>query len=1113
MKKKKLNKDIKKSIIHSWGRFISIILLMALGSFALVGLTVTGPDMRETAIDYFEELNAADITIISDYGISETEQEYIEQASNIKEIEYVYFQDVTIEDTYESIRIFSKPNSISLYEVVDGRLPENDTEIAILSTYSESYNIGDTISFTEKIDENESETLKIHEFEIVGFINSAEMLSSINLGQTTTGTGELNGYAVVNENIFDSEVYMMAKLIFTDTEDLSPYSDEYNDIIQTHKEELENLLSQTQDIRFSNIKSEYQTEINEGWNEVNEAKQELEDAREELANAKLQIEDAQKEIEESENTLLEAKSQIEEAELEIEENEQTLADSEEEYNSNLAEYNQNLAELNSAKEEIDEAQNEIDSQSETLENAKYQYEYAISVLQETVNEYELALQSSSLSDEQIISITAQITSYQTQLEQIQAEYEYFITYTYNTGIETLKQAQETLNVKIEEYNTAKSQLESAKNELDSAKQQIEQGKTSLENVKVSLSNSKQEYNDGLQQLEEAKLELEEKETEYNEALEEFEKEEKEALEEIEEAEQELEDAQKELDKLSIPTYSVYNRRETLGGEGYSTYETVAEIIDSLAKVFPIFLYFVAALVTFTTMTRFVGDERINSGTLKSLGYNDRDVIKKFVIYGFIAGMIGTIIGVILGHTLIPIIVYKAYSGGFTLPEIELHFYPLVTIVAVLLSLLSSVVPAIIVAKKELQENTASLLQPKTPKAGTKILLEKITPIWNKMSFTHKVTARNIFRYKNRMFMTIFGVAGASAILFTGFSVKYSISEINDRQFGDIIKYSAIVALNDDLTDEEEIELQDLLNSEEVNSYTSVYYEEVTKKAGDNNDTQSIKLIVPETTEDFNSYISLINRKNGENIDLTNDGVIISERLADLLEVDIGDSFSYIDSNSKERTVIVSGICEMYAGHFMFMNITEYENVYGETVENNARLLLFNDTSIENVNTQSAKFMELSSVEGIVQNTTLYNQINTIVNSLNKIMLVLIVVSVLLTIVILYNLTNINVEERIRELCTIKVLGFYDNETTMYIYRETIILSIIGVIIGWILGALLHTYILNVVPPDEVMFNPAVWIGAFIIPLVTVSVVTIILKFYVNHKLKNVDMLEALKSVD
>jgi len=931
MHKRKLWKSIRKSITHSMGRFISIMLLMALGSFALVGLTVTGPDMRATGTTYFKELNSADLTILSDYGIDESERNAIEKASGIRQVEYLYLKDVVIKDTQTTVRILSKPSEISKYRIDEGNLPEQDDEIAIDRTYKDKYKIGDTISFTEKANTEGNETLKRHDYKITGFISSSEIISEINMGQTSAGTGELKGYAVVNSDNFDSSVYMMAKLTFTDTENLNPYSDEYNDKLQAHKEELTKLLDEQRNNRFLAIKSEYQEKIDDWQKELDDGKKELEDARTELNDAKTKIEEAKQEIADNEQKLQDAQKQISDAEKEITSNEKT--------------------------------------------------------------------------------------------------------------------------------------------------------------------------------------ELAEKENEYNEKLQEFNEKEPDAQKEIDENEEKLNDAKEKLEKLDAPTYSVDNRREIPGGDGYSVYETVSEIVDSLAKVFPVFLYFVAALVTFTTMTRFVSEERINNGTLKSLGYQDKDVIQKFVVYGFIAGMTGTVLGITLGHTLLPHIVYNAYKHGFLLPPIELHFYVGITILAIILSLISSVLPAYAVAKGDLQETTASLLQPKAPKAGSKILLERITPIWKRMKFTQKVTARNIFRYKNRMFMTIFEVAGAASILFAGFSVKGSISKINEKQFENIIKYDMIVVQNDDLDEEAKTEFNNLLNSEEIKSYSSVYYEEVTKVAGKNNDTQSIKLIIPENDEDFNQYISLADRKSQEKIELQDDGIVISERLSKLLNISKGDEITFTDSSNKERTAKVSGICEMYAGHFIFMNTTEYKNAYQKDCESNAKLLLLNDSSTENTNSQAAKFMELSAVKGIVQNTTLYNQINTIVNSLNQIMIVLIIVASMLAVVILYNLTNINVAERIRELCTIKVLGFYDNEVTMYIYKETIFLSIIGVIVGWIIGILLHTYILVAVPPAEVMFDPKVTISSYIVPAVVIAFVTFVLKYYVNNRLKVVDMLEALKSVD
>lgn len=1049
MKKKKLNKDIRKSITSSFGRFISIMFLMLLGSLALVGLAVTGPDMRETGKNYFKELNTADITIIGDYGIDISEQEQIEKASNIKDLEYIYLKDVTIENENDSIRIFSKPEKISLYEITEGNLPSNSNEIAISNKYKENYIIGDIIKFSEKL-ENDEEILKNHEFTIVGFLNSSEILSILNLGETTVGTGSLNGYAVVNKEVFDSDVYMMAKLKFTDTENLDPYSEEYNNKIQIHTEELEKLLKEQQEIRLSNIKDKYQEEINNAQKEVDDAKSELEDARNELANAKSKIDSTKKEISENETKLNNAKKEILSSEKQIENKENELIAKQKEYENGLNDYESNKIELENAEK---------------------------------------------------------------QLSQTQTEYSNFINNTYTQGIEEINQFQVELDLKKEEFNIAKTQLEEADKELKSAKTQLDSGKQELQNAKTKLENAKKEYNSNKTKFENAKIELSKKEQEYEEKLAEFNEKEPEALTEIEDAEKELKDAKEKLEKIELPTYSVDNRRELPGGEGYSIYETVSEIVDSLARIFPVFLYFVAALVTLTTMARFVGDERINNGTLKALGYSDQDVIKKFTIYGLIAGTTGTVIGIILGHTLIPMIVYNAYKTGFTLPQIELHFYLKISIFAVILSLLSSVLPARIIATKELKETTSSLLQPKAPQAGTKILLERIKLIWNKMKFTQKVTARNIFRYKKRMFMTIFGVAGAASILFAGFSVQYSISGINERQFEHIIKYDAIVALNDDLTDSEEQEINNMLNSDVINSYSSIYYEEVTKTAGKNNDKQSIKLIVPKNTEEFNKYISLMERKSGQNINLADNGVIISERLSTLLNINVGDNFTFIDSSDKERNVKVSGICEMYAGHFIFMNEQEYKNIYEKDLEVNAKLLLLNDSSLENVENQSAKFMDLSGVKGVVQNITLYNQINTIVDSLNNIMLVLIIIAVLLAVVILYNLTNINVAERIRELCTIKVLGFHDRETTMYIYRETIFLSAIGIVVGWLIGVFLHNYILTVVPPDEVMFDPVLWIGAYTIPFVTITVVTFVLKFYVNNKLKNVDMLEALKSVD
>jgi len=358
-----------------------------------------------------------------------------------------------------------------------------------------------------------------------------------------------------------------------------------------------------------------------------------------------------------------------------------------------------------------------------------------------------------------------------------------------------------------------------------------------------------------------------------------------------------------------------------------------------------------------------------------------------------------------------------------------------------------------------------------------------------------------------------GVAGAAALLFTGFSVQHSVGGIGDRQFGELIDYDLIVAEGAHVSDEEQAAISEVLASDEVSSYAPIRYESVSKEAGDKGDTQSITLLVAQDGMDLSDYIDLRNRVTGEPLDLPSDGAVISERLADLTGVEVGDTLTFKDADGADREVRVSGICEMYVMHFMFMSESCYEQVFGQVFDSNAYVAKLADGSLSNTQTMAARFMGLDGVAGVVQNTMYINQVNTIVRSLNMIMGVLIVVAAMLAVVIVYNLVTINVSERIRELSTIKVLGFYEREVTMYIYRETILLSLIGVPVGWGAGRILQLYIIRAVPPEELMFNPACGALAFTMPVLVVAAVVIVMYFVVNRKLRNVDMLEALKSVD
>ncbi|HEM4973822.1 TPA: FtsX-like permease family protein [Streptococcus suis] len=1203
-------KDIRQSFSSSKGRVVSIVSLMALGSFALIGLKVTAPDMRTTGEHFFEEHQVADLFVISDYGLSQSDQNLLKSLDDEGTIEYGYFKDVIVTDSTVSFRVFSTPKELSTYEVVEGSLPSKTNEIALSAAYQGDYQIGDTITFDEKADAD-SQVLTQHTFTITGFVNSSELLSRVNLGQSTAGSGELNGYAVVPEATFDSDVYMIARIAYDDLVGISPYEQTYLDKIYEDKKAVKELLANQPNIRLAEVKSDAQEQIDEGYDKIAEAEDELASAKNQLTDAQTQISDGesqlasgQSEIASAEATLTDAASQLASGQATLDSSYAQLVDAgnqlsagwgqlasskatldsaasqiaqvEQELASKKMELDSAAAQLTTASQSIAEneatltaAKSELDSKTAELTAAKSQLDQAAATIaagqaeltaaKDTLAAQIAQLQAAGIDPTTVAEVTAAQasiaqkeaeltvaeTSYQSKLADYQtaenllaqktAEYQAGVSQLdaaktelankqaqYDAGLAQYNAAVATLTAKKAEYDTGLSQYTSAYETLVSKQAQYDSGWSQYQSGLATLNSKEAEYQSGLVFLDEAKATLANKTAELEEAKatlaskqSEYDSKKSEADAEIAEKEVDLQEAQERVDNLALPTYAAYTRREIPGAEGYLSYENNASIIDSVGNIFPVVLYFIASLVTFTTMVRFVDEERLKAGTLRALGYDSKDIVRKFVIYGAVTGLVGTAIGTLLGHLLLPSIIYSTYSSKIVLAPIELHFYPFKTLLAVTLGLLSTVLPAILVARKELAEQPAQLLLPKPPVAGDKIFMERIKPLWSRMSFTQKVTARNIFRYKQRMLMTIFGVCGSIALLFAGLGVRSSIADLNNRQFTDIIKYDMIVASNSNLTTEEETALSEQLDSSAISQEMPVHYETVTKVAGSKKDEQSITLLAADSSQDeeFRDYINLVNRESQEELSLGLDGAIISEKLATLLGVEVGDSITVQESNDQDVTLRVAGITEMYMSHFIFMSNSYYEEAFGTSPEENGNVIILKDASVDNTNQVASDFMELDAVKGVVQNTTLKEQVNIIVHSLNRVMYILIITSVLLAIVILYNLTNINVAERIRELSTIKVLGFYSKEVTMYIYRESIYLSLIGILVGFVMGIGLHRYMISIIPPESIMFNPALGYLIYLVPAAVVIAILAVLGLVVNQWLKKVDMLEALKSVE
>ncbi|MFT8329924.1 MAG: FtsX-like permease family protein [Bifidobacterium psychraerophilum] len=1127
--------DIFRSFKHSIGRFVSIVLLIALGSFALVGLSVTGPDMRATGNEYFSGHHLADISVISDFGLSDTDQQDIDTAPGASAIEYGYFKDVVRKGSDTSFRLFSAPQTLSTYELVDGRMPGASNEIAVDSTHQDSYPIGSTIAFTEKKNAFGKKILKRTTFKVVGIVKSTEIISRINMGSSTAGSGSLEGYAVISRNVFDSDVYTIARLSYKDLDSLSDhYSKEYKERLQRHKERLDAILAGRPSQRLQEIKSQLLPSVESSQRQVDAAKRELSDSKQQLQDAQSQLAEGSAQITAAQ-TQLSQKSAAGQAQLL-----QAQAD----LSSKQAQFNVKQREYDSAADQVHTAQQQIDSSASQIaqanaaiqasqsaldigkqtastavaqaKTAKQANDREITQTQDALNKATDAEQKAKLA-QQLAELQVRNAALEAQVSATQSAYDTYMQGSYATGSRQIQSsrdqldakqtqltaAQSELATKQSELAAAKQQLDSAQAQLDAGQAQIDQGKATLAQQEAAAQNS----------IDDAKSTLQAKQQEYDTKKKAYDAAAPAAQRKIDEAQSKIDEATAQINALDQPVYSLDSRRETPGSEGYKIYDSVSNIVDSLAKIFPYFMYFVAAMVAFTTMTRFVDEERINAGTLKALGYSNADVRRKFVTYGAVAASIGAVIGIVAGHTLLPLIVYNAYGHNFDIPRIELHFHLGVTVLAACLAMIAVVVPAFAASYKELRDKPAVLMIPKPPSKGSKILLERIPLIWNRMSFTHKVTARNIFRYKQRMFMTIFGVAGSVAMLMAGFAVQGSVSKISESQYGSIIKYDMIVAENKRVTDDQQTTINGQLKSDAISTTAEVRYDTLTKAAGANNDKQSITMIVPKSGDNFSNYFNLTDAKTGESYSLDGDGAVISQRLANVVGVKTGDTLKVTDSTGRSRSIRISGICKMYMGHFIFMGPQAYQSTFGQEYTTNAYLVKLKHPSIENTRKQAAAFMSIAGVKGVSQNTTLISQISTIVDSLNKIMSVLILVAALLGVVILYNLTNLNVAERIRELSTIKVLGFYEKEVTLYIYRETILLSGIGILVGYALGDWLHQYIITAVPPDDVMFNPDIIWQSYVWPLVLVALVTAALGVYVNTKLKHVDMLEALKSVE
>lgn len=1112
---------MRQSLLSSKGRFLSIFSLMMLGALALTGLKVTAPNMEKTAQAYIASHRMMDLAVISGLGLSQADLDELETIEGAT-LEAGYFKDVVTNEGQTAIRLFSAPKTLSTYKLVEGEMPSQKGQIALSASFKNRYKLDDTVQVTES--DKDGKILTQTSFTLVGFVASAEIWDNETMGMAASGDGQLGGYGLVSQDTFKSEVYTIARIRYDDLVDLPYYSQAYQDRLDQHQEDLEKLLADNDEQRLETIQAEGQTEIDKGEAEIGQAQSQLDQAAGELASGKDQLASGRSEFARGRAKLVQSEIELRTVLAQLLQTKFQLDESKKELDNQKDKLDQNKSFLDVSHEGLLETAQRLESAKQQLDSQNAQLSQTASEIstgranwyqnQQNLNQ----LIANHLQEGQTLSDYPDLLARQegldaekARLDQLEADYE--------QANQAYLQGYDYYQTKQNEYNSNLAQYQTWNQEYQAGLARYQAGLSQYEQGIVAYNKGVEDYEWGLSQLESSnqllrqeELRLEEADKELSQAQSQFSEKKATANQEISQAQTEIAQAKSDLSKLEKAPYQVYTRSSLPGGDGYTTYSNATRSIAAVGNVFPVVLYLVAALVTFTTMARFVDEERTQSGLLKALGYTNRQIMAKFILYGLAAGLVGTIVGIIAGNLLLSPLISNIITQTTVIGPAKLHFYPLWTGLALLLSLASSVLPAYLVARRELTEKPAQLLLPKPPVTGSSIWLEKWPAIWSRLSFTHKVTARNIFRYKLRMLMTIFGVAGTVALLFGGLGIRSSISGVVQRQFGELIHYDMLVVENSRATEEELDKLTHFLQSEQVRQSLPVAFEQLNQTVEENGQRKnlSISLYISDR-RDFGNQVSL-ESSTGQPIKLSDRGIVLTEKLAQIYGVSVGDKLS-LTLEDKEVSVRVEAVADMYAGHFIYMTDSYYEQVTGKQKTANAYLVQLKDSQLGHIQTLASQLLAMPAVRSLVQNTSLIDMLTTIAGSLQTIMTILVILSILLGLVILYNLTIINMSERIRELSTIKVLGFHNKEVTMYIYRETIALSLIGMLVGLVGGIYLHKLLLAMIGSDSIRFNPSVGLEVYLIPILAISGILAALGWYVNHHLRKVDMLEALKSVD
>lgn len=1073
-------KDIFREIKISLGRFLSILCIVAIGVAFFAGIKASAPDMKNSADTYFDKYNVQDIQVYSTIGLTKKDVAAIKKIKGVKSVQPSFSMDTLsqIDSTQMVIKVISygidqKMNKI---RVVEGRMPERENECLVEASSATNklygtFHIGDTIKLQSGTDEALSKSLKHTKFKIVGTCYNPNYLS-YEKGSSNIGSGTVNSFIYIQNTNVLKDYYTEVNVCVKGAKDLDCYSDEYFDVVDPVLKKIKKISNKQIDARIQS----YQSELDE---KKQEATDKFKDAENQFNDAQNKIDSGLSEIQSNELKLQNSKDQINQgwneyyANLQLLDNIPTLQNA----IAQIEESEKKLPELLSQKEQVENGLQEINAEGDLntkrtlIQNAIDFIDIALKKLEnypdssdaETIriklNEKKELLQGQlSLIDQAIAKkaeLEAILPQIQSGIEQIQA------------GVAKKAELQSQLN-----------QLLNAKNELN--------------NAYVSLINGQAQYEDGVSKIEDAKNELNKSIEQLTLSKAEFNIQKHDAL-------RELSDAQLEIDKME-GKWIVLDRNSHYS---YRDYGACADRMDGIAKVFPVFFFLVAALVCMTTMTRMVDEQRNEMGTLKALGYSKLQIASKYIIYALIASILGSILGCSLGMYLFPTVIFNAWNTLYNIDQIKFLFQPGLILLAsgsvtgiTLLATLYSIY-------SELIEMPSQLMRPKAAKAGKKILLERITFIWKRLSFLQKVTARNIFRYKKRFFMTIIGIAGCSALLVAGFGINDSISDIVNQQYNVIYHYDATVSAK---TSEITSQIKSLKGVKDV-------YEEdhlaVTTKIENKDISTTVHII--SNDKKFKDFCTLFN--GNKEFDLDDSSVLISQKMATKLNKKAGDTIKIKDANNKVIKAKIKGVFTNYVGHHIYASESLYKSWNTNAKTTHIYLIKSKKTTKKFERNLGNKIMNIDGVQSVTFYSSLQKNFKDMIKSISYIVVVLVISAACLAFVVLYNLSNVNISERKREIATIKVLGFTRKEVDAYINRETILLTILGSLIGLGIGIGLHHLIMNLAEMDDIMFGRTINSISYVISFAMTIGFNAIINLCMHKKLNNIQMVESLKAVE